>query len=166
MRKLAAPANQNGCSIVFINQLREKIGVMYGNPEATPGGRALKFYSSVRIEMRKGEPIKKGSEVIGNKAKVKIVKNKVSPPFKSCEIDLIYGKGFDCENEIATVAVNKNIIDKAGSWYSYKNEKIGQGIDAVKAWLASDPSIKENILKEIKNTKTPDIDPETGELLG
>lgn len=162
MRKLAASANQNGCSIVFINQLREKIGVMYGNPETTTGGRALKFYSSVRIEMRKGEPIKNGSEIIGNKAKVKIVKNKVAIPFKACEVDLIYGEGFSLENELLEMAVKKDIIHKAGSWFSYGSEKIGQGADSVKAWLNSFPEKKQEIMEKLKNIN---MDPETGEIL-
>lgn len=162
MRKLAASANQNGCSIVFINQLREKIGVMYGNPETTTGGRALKFYSSVRIEMRKGEPIKNGSEIIGNKAKVKIAKNKVAIPFKSCEVDLIYGEGFSLENEIVEMAVKKDIIHKAGSWFSYGDEKIGQGADSVRSWLSKFPDKKQEVMNKLKNTE---FDPETGEIL-
>ena len=162
MRKLAASANQNGCSIVFINQLREKIGVMYGNPETTTGGRALKFYSSVRIEMRKGEPIKNGSEIIGNKAKVKIVKNKVAIPFKSCEVDLIYGEGFSLENEIVEMAVKKDIIHKAGSWFSYGDEKIGQGSDSVRSWLAKNSDKKLEVMEKIRNLN---VNPETGEVL-
>lgn len=150
MRKLAGIANKNNCSIVFINQLREKVGVMFGNPEVTTGGRALKFYSSVRIEMRKGEPIKRGAEVIGNKAKVKIVKNKVAVPFKSCEIDLIYGEGFDQEAEILQLAIDKDIIHKSGSWFSYKDEKIGQGVESVKAWLKINPDILKEITEAIK----------------
>lgn len=137
--------------------------IVHNSPETTPGGRALKFYSSVRIEMRKGEPIKKGSEVLGNKAKVKIVKNKVAVPFKSCEVDLIYGEGFDSENEVVEVAVNKDLIHKAGSWFSYNGEKIGQGIDSVKAFLKENPDIKEEIVAKLK--KEPKIDPLTGEVL-
>ena len=163
MRKLAASANQNGCSIVFINQLREKIGVMYGNPETTTGGRALKFYSSVRIEMRKGEPIKNGSAIIGNKAKVKIVKNKVAIPFKSCEVDLIYGEDFNLENEILEMAVKNDIIHKAGSWFSYKDIKIGQGAESVKAWLKANPDIKSKITDELQGNLQ--FDEETGEVV-
>lgn len=166
MRKLAASANQNGCSIVFINQLREKIGVMYGNPEVTTGGRALKFYSSVRIEMRKGEPIKNGSAIIGNKAKVKIVKNKVAIPFKSCEVDLIYGEGFSLENEIVEMAVKRDVIHKAGSWFSYKDIKIGQGAESVKAWLKANPDMKEKIMSEIQSMSSGvEFDEETGEVV-
>ena len=150
MRKLAGAANSNNCSIVFINQLREKVGVIYGSPEVTTGGRALKFYSSVRIEMRKGEPIKEGATVIGNKTKVKIVKNKVAVPFKSCDIDLIYGKGFDGDAEIVEMAVNKDIIHKAGSWFSYEDAKIGQGAESAKAWLNANPSVKEEVVAKIK----------------
>lgn len=162
MRKIAGIASQNGCSVVFINQLREKVGIMFGNPEIQPGGRALKYYSSVRIEMRKGEPIKQGANIIGNKVKVKIVKNKVAIPFKSCEIDLIYGEGFDYLNELIDTAVLKGIIEKSGSWYSYKNEKIGQGKDAVKGWLKENSSLQEQIKQSVKNRK---IDIDTGEIL-
>lgn len=125
-------------------------------------GRALKFYSSVRIEMRKGEPIKNGSEIIGNKAKVKIVKNKVAIPFKSCEIDLIYGEGFSLENEIVEMAVKKDVIHKAGSWFSYGDEKIGQGADSVRSWLAKNPDKKQEVMDKIRSLN---INPETGEIL-
>lgn len=128
-------------------------------------GRALKFYSSVRIEMRKGEPIKNGSTIIGNKAKVKIVKNKVAIPFKSCEVDLIYGEGFSLENEIVEMAVKKDIIHKAGSWFSYKDIKIGQGAESVKAWLKANPDMKEKIMSEIQSMSSGvEFDEETGEV--
>ena len=162
MRKLAGAANMNGCSIVFVNQLREKIGVLYGSPEVTTGGRALRFYASVRIEMRKGEPIKDGANIVGNKVKVKIAKNKVAVPFKSCEIDLIYGKGFDSEGELCEVAVSKDVIKKSGSWYSYEDIKIGQGADSVKAWLKENPKMRAEILTKLRPQK---VDPETGEIL-
>lgn len=129
-------------------------------------GRALKFYSSVRIEMRKGEPIKNGSAIIGNKAKVKIVKNKVAIPFKSCEVDLIYGEGFSLENEIVEMAVKKDIIHKAGSWFSYKDIKIGQGAESVKAWLKTNPDMKEKIMSEIHSMSSGvEFDEETGEIV-
>lgn len=129
-------------------------------------GRALKFYSSVRIEMRKGEPIKNGSAIIGNKAKVKIVKNKVAIPFKSCEVDLIYGEGFSLENEIVEMAVKKDIIHKAGSWFSYKDIKIGQGAESVKAWLKANPDMKEKIMSEIHSMSSGvEFDEETGEVI-
>lgn len=129
-------------------------------------GRALKFYSSVRIEMRKGEPIKNGSAIIGNKAKVKIVKNKVAIPFKSCEVDLIYGEGFSLENEIVEMAVKKDIIHKAGSWFSYKDIKIGQGAESVKAWLKANPDMKEKIMSEIHSMSSGiEFNEETGEIV-
>ena len=146
MRKLTAALSKSNCVAIFINQIREKIGVMYGNPETTPGGRALKFYSSVRIEVRKGEVIKSGTDVIGACTRCKIVKNKVAPPFKECEFDLMYGTGISRTGEVLDLAVDLDIIKKGGSWFSYKDQKLGQGRDNVKELLQND----ENLMKEIE----------------
>ena len=127
LRKLSGVMNKTDCTIIFINQLREKIGVMFGNPETTTGGRALKFYSSVRVEIRRSEVIKNGTEIVGNKVNIKVVKNKVAPPFKSTQVDIIYGKGISRDGEVLDLAVDKDIVDKSGAWYAYKGEKIGQG---------------------------------------
>ena len=140
LRKLSGVMNKTDCTIIFINQLREKIGVMFGNPETTTGGRALKFYSSVRVEIRRSEVIKNGTEIVGNKVNIKVVKNKVAPPFKSTQVDIIYGKGISRDGEVLDLAVDKDIVDKSGAWYAYKGEKIGQDImneitEAIKASL-------------------------------
>jgi recombination protein RecA len=146
MRKLTAAISKSNCVAIFINQIREKIGVMYGNPETTPGGRALKFYSSVRIEVRKGEVLKSGTDVIGASTRCKIVKNKVAPPFKECEFDLMYGSGISRTGEVLDLAVDLDIIKKGGSWFSYKEQKLGQGRDNVKELLQND----EKLMKEIE----------------
>lgn len=145
LRKLTAAISKTNTLVIFINQLREKVGVMYGNPEVTPGGRALKFYSSVRLEVRKKESIKNGSVVVGNRVKVKVVKNKVAPPFKECEFDLMFDTGASKSGALVDAAVNLDIINKSGSWFSYKGEKIGQGRDAAKAFIDSDPKIYKEI---------------------
>ncbi|MEG0894504.1 MAG: recombinase RecA [Oscillospiraceae bacterium] len=150
LRKLTSVVAKSNCVAIFINQIREKIGIMYGNPETTPGGRALKFYSSVRIEVRRGEPIKDGGEIIGNKTKCKIVKNKVAPPFKEVIFDILYGQGVSRIGEIIDFAVDADIIEKSGSWFSYNGEKIGQGRDKVKAFLADNPAISEEIAEKVK----------------
>ena len=150
MRRLSGLMNKTSCTIIFINQLREKIGVMYGNPETTTGGRALKFYASVRIEIRRSEAIKNGSEIVGNKVNIKVVKNKVSPPFKTTSVDIIYGKGIARDGEIIDLAVAHNIIDKSGAWYAYQGEKIGQGRENVKIFLAEHPDIMSEIEEKIK----------------
>lgn len=150
LRKLTAICNKSKCSIVFINQLREKIGVMYGNPETTPGGKALKFYSSVRIDVRKGEAIKDGSEVIGNRTKARIVKNKVAPPFKVAEFDILFGKGISQFGCVIDVAVDLGIIEKSGSWFSYKDEKIGQGREKTMDYLNKNPEISDEIIAAVK----------------
>jgi len=147
MRKLSGAISKSQTITIFINQIREKVGVMFGNPEVTPGGRALKFYASVRLEIRRGEQIKHGTEIVGNLARVKVVKNKVAPPFKTVIVDLIYGKGISKTGEIIDIAVEEEIIKKAGSWFSYKNEKIGQGRENVKKYLHENP----NLLKEIES---------------
>ena len=151
MRKLTAILNKKNCAIIFINQLREKVGVMYGNPETTSGGRALKFYSSIRIDIRRTEALKQGSEIYGNTCKIKIVKNKVASPFKTCEVDIIYGKGVSKEGEILDRAVELGLIKKTGAWYEYKGSKIAQGRDAGKAYIAENPEIEEELLAKIKS---------------
>lgn len=150
LRKITAVAAKSKCTLIFINQLREKIGVMYGNPETTTGGKALKFYASVRIDIRKVDAIKDGSDVIGNHVKAKIVKNKVAPPFKSAEFDIIYGKGISNDGCILDIATDLGIIVKGGSWYSYNEEKIGQGREKALAFLNSNPEIFEEITAKVK----------------
>lgn len=156
MRKLTSVISKSNCVAIFINQVREKIGVIYGNPETTPGGRALKFYSSVRIEVRKGEAIKNGAEVIGNRTKCKVVKNKVSPPFKECEFDLFFGKGISREGEVVDLAVELDIIHKSGAWFSYEGDKIGQGRENTKEWLKNNPEKAKEIEEKIKQ-KTDEL---------
>ncbi len=150
MRKLAGAMNRSECTAIFINQLREKVGVIYGSPEVTPGGRALKFYSSVRVDVRKGEAIKNGTEIIGNKVNVKIVKNKVAPPFKVAPIEIYYGEGISKLSEIIILGVQYEIINKAGAWFSYNGEKIGQGKDSVRAFLIANPDLEMEIVSKIK----------------
>ncbi|MBQ3944776.1 MAG: recombinase RecA [Alphaproteobacteria bacterium] len=150
MRKIAGILNKKECAVIFINQLREKVGVMYGNPETTSGGRALKFYASVRIDIRRTEAIKQGSDIIGNTCRVKIVKNKVSPPFKQCEIDIIYGQGISKEGEILDRSVELGLIKKAGSWFEYNGSKIAQGRDAAKAYIKENEYVANELLEKIK----------------
>ena len=150
LRKLAGTINKTNTIAIFINQLREKVGVMFGNPETTTGGRALKFYSTIRMEVRRAEQIKMGENVIGSFTKVKIVKNKVAPPFKTCNIEIMYGTGISKEGEIVDIAVEDGIIDKSGSWYSYKGNKIGQGRETVKALLKENKEISDEIEKLIR----------------
>ena len=153
MRKLAGILNKNECAIIFINQLREKVGVMYGNPETTSGGRALKFYASIRLDIRRTEAIKTGSDVTGNTCRIKVVKNKVSPPFKQCEIDIIYGEGISKDAEILDRATELGIVKKSGAWYEYDGSKIGQGRDAAKEYIKSNEDVREELLKKIKEAK-------------
>ena len=150
LRKLAGVINKSKCVIVFINQLREKVGVMFGNPETTPGGRALKFYASVRLDIRRVESLKQDGEVIGNRTRVKVVKNKVAPPFREAEFDIIYGKGISKEGNILDAAVNLDIVEKSGSWFSYNGERIGQGRENVKDYLAKNPKVAEEIEGKIR----------------
>ena len=150
MRKLSGIISKTKCVAIFINQIREKVGVMYGKPETTPGGRALKFYSTIRLDVRRGEQLKNGSEAVGNKTVVKVVKNKVAPPFKTAEIEIIYGEGISKMGELIDIAVEKNVIGKAGAWFSYKGEKIGQGRENVKNFLKANPSIYEEIYEQVK----------------
>lgn len=150
MRKLTSVISKSNCVAIFINQVREKIGIVYGNPETTPGGRALKFYASVRMEVRKGEALKVGGEVIGNRTKVKVVKNKVAPPFKECEFDLLYGKGISRTGEVLDLAVDLGIIQKGGAWFSYNGVKLGQGRDNSKETLRNNPDMMKEIEEKIK----------------
>ncbi len=146
LRKLAGVINKSKTTAIFINQLREKVGIMFGNPEVTPGGRALKFYASVRLDIRKVEVIKQGSEIIGNRTRAKVVKNKIAPPFKEAEFDIIYGEGISKEGNVLDVGVNLDIINKSGSWFSYNGQRIGQGRENVKTFLKDN----KNVLKEIE----------------
>ena len=150
LRKLAGVINKSKCVIVFINQLREKVGVMFGNPETTPGGRALKFYASVRLDIRRVESIKQDGDVVGNRTRVKVVKNKVAPPFREAEFDIVYGKGISKEGNLLDIAVNLNIIEKSGSWFSYNGERIGQGRENVKAYLQENPEIANELEEKIR----------------
>ena len=151
LRKLAGAINKSKSVIIFINQLREKVGVMFGNPETTAGGRALKYYASVRLDIRKVENIKQDGEVVGNRARVKVVKNKVAPPFREAEFDIVYGKGISKEGNILDIAVNLDIIEKSGSWFSYNGEKIGQGRENVKQYLHNNPEVMEEVEKKVRD---------------
>ena len=151
LRKLAGAINKTKTVIVFINQLREKVGVMFGNPETTPGGRALKFYASVRLDIRRVETLKQDGEVVGNRVKVKVVKNKVAPPFREAEFDIMYGKGISKEGNLVDLAVNLDIIEKSGSWFSYNGERIGQGRENVKKFLIENPETMAEIDQKIRD---------------
>ena len=151
LRKLSGSINKTKTIALFINQIREKVGIMFGNPETTPGGRALKFYSTIRLEVRRAEQIKDGSDVIGNRTKIKVVKNKVAPPFKVALVDIMYGKGISQTGELVDMAVDKDIIDKSGSWYSYGDERIGQGRENAKTYLAENPDKMEEIKKRVRD---------------
>ncbi len=150
LRKLAGAVNKSKTVIIFINQLREKVGIMFGNPETTPGGRALKYYSSVRLDIRKIENLKQDGEVIGNRARVKVVKNKVAPPFREAEFDIIYGEGISKAGNVLDMAVNLDIIEKSGSWFSYKGERLGQGRENVKLYLKENPEVMEEVEAKVK----------------
>ena len=151
LRKLAGAVNKTKTVIIFINQLREKIGIMFGNPETTTGGRALKFYASVRLDIRKIENIKQDGEVKGNRVRVKVIKNKVAPPFREAEFDIVYGKGISKEGNILDIAVNLDIIEKSGSWFSYNGERIGQGRENVKEYLSKNPEMMQEVEKKIRD---------------
>ncbi|MBQ1438637.1 MAG: recombinase RecA [Solobacterium sp.] len=150
MRKLAGVMNRSNCTAIFINQLREKVGIMFGNPETTPGGRALKFYSSVRLDVRRGETLKNGQDVYGNVVKIKVVKNKVAPPFKTATVNMIYGEGISHLDEVINMAVENDIIDKSGAWFSYKGDKIGQGFQAVREFMKNNPEIDAEVTAAVK----------------
>ena len=150
LRKLTGITSKTGTTVIFINQLREKVGVIYGNPETTPGGRALKYFSSVRLDVRKLEAIKNGAEVIGNKTRVKVVKNKVAPPFKEAEFDILYGQGISKEGNILDVAVNLDIIQKSGAWFSFEGERLGQGRDNVRKYMQDNPDFTKDIEEMVR----------------
>ena len=150
LRKLTAANSRSNCVVIFINQLREKVGVMFGNPETTTGGRALKFYASVRLDVRRTETLKQGGEMVGNHVKVKVVKNKVAPPFKQAEFDIMFGTGISREGEILDLASECNVVNKSGAWYSYNGERIGQGRENVKIFLKDHPEICEEIEKQVR----------------
>lgn len=152
LRKLSGTISKTNTIAIFINQLREKVGVLFGNPETTPGGRALKFYSTIRLDVRRGEQIKNGDNVIGNKTNVKIVKNKVAPPFKTASVEIMYGQGVSREAEILDLASEIGIVDKSGAWYSYNGEKIGQGKENAKQFLRDNPTIKEEIENKVRES--------------
>ncbi len=150
LRKLSGTINKTKTIALFINQIREKVGVMFGNPEVTPGGRALKFYSTVRLEVRRAETIKNGTDMIGNRARIKVVKNKVAPPFKVAEVDIMYGQGISQTGELVDMAVEKDIINKSGSWYSYGDERIGQGRENAKNYLADHPEVQDEVRLKVR----------------
>ena len=150
LRKLTAIIGKTNCTVIFINQLREKVGVMFGNPETTTGGRALKYYSSIRLEVRRGEQIKKDGEAIGNRTKIKVVKNKVAPPFRTAEVDIIYGEGISREGDILDLAVAENIVNKSGAWYAYNGDKIGQGRENAKLFLKEHPDLMEEVEQKVR----------------
>ncbi|WP_108669328.1 recombinase RecA [Peribacillus acanthi] len=151
LRKLSGAINKSKTIAIFINQIREKVGVMFGNPETTPGGRALKFYSSVRLEVRRAEQLKQGNDVVGNKTKIKVVKNKVAPPFRAAEVDIMYGEGISREGEIIDMGSDLDIIQKSGSWYSYNDERLGQGRENAKLFLKENPSLRLEVMKKIRD---------------
>ena len=150
LRKLSGTISKTNTIAIFINQIREKVGVMFGNPETTPGGRALKFYSSVRLEIRRAESIKEGKEMVGNRTRVKVVKNKVAPPFKEAMVDIIYGEGISQVGELVDMGAEKDIMDKAGSWYSYGDHRIGQGRESAKTYLEENPEIRDEVDKRVR----------------
>ncbi|MDQ0341707.1 recombinase RecA [Lederbergia wuyishanensis] len=151
LRKLSGAINKSNTIAIFINQIREKVGVMFGNPETTPGGRALKFYSSVRLEVRRAEQLKLGQDIVGNKTKVKVVKNKVAPPFRVAEVDIMYGEGISREGEIIDMGSELDIVQKSGSWYSYNEERLGQGRENAKQFLKENPELKNEIMFKIRD---------------
>ena len=150
LRKLTAVISKSNCTVVFINQLREKVGVMFGNPETTTGGRALKFYSSVRMDVRRIESLKQGGEVIGNRTRVKVVKNKIAPPFKEAEFDIMFGEGISYVGDVLDLASNVGIINKSGAWYAYEGNKIGQGRENSKIYLKEHPDICEEVAEKVR----------------
>ncbi|PLS34887.1 recombinase RecA [Carnobacterium maltaromaticum] len=166
LRKLSGSINNTKTICIFINQIREKVGVMFGNPEVTPGGRALKFYATIRLEVRRAEQIKTGTDILGNRTKLKIVKNKVAPPFKIAEVDIMYGEGISRAGELVDMASDSDIIDKAGAWYSYNGERIGQGRENAKKYLLDNPELYAEIEKKVRDNyfaKEVDVEPEKTE---
>ena len=150
LRKLTAVISKSECTVVFINQLREKVGVMFGNPETTTGGRALKFYSSVRLDVRRTDSIKVGGEIIGNRTRVKVVKNKIAPPFKEAEFDIMFGKGISYSGDVLDLAAKIDVVDKSGAWYAYRGEKIGQGRENAKLYLEGHPDVMEEVAQQVR----------------
>ena len=163
LRKLAGAINKSKTVLIFINQLREKIGVMFGNPETTTGGRALKFYASVRMDIRKIENIKQDGQVMGNRVRVKVIKNKVAPPFREAEFDVLYGKGISKEGNIFDMAVNLEIIDKSGSWFSYEGQRIGQGRENAKRYLIERPELLQEVEKKVRDNFAKAFEQSLGE---
>lgn len=151
LRKLSGSINKTKTIAIFINQVREKIGIMFGNPETTPGGRALKFYATIRLEVRRAEQIKSGTEIMGNRTKIKVVKNKVAPPFRTAEVDIMYGEGISQVGEIIDMASEKDIVNKSGAWYAYKGERIGQGRENAKKFLLEHPEMRAEIEKLVRD---------------
>ena len=150
LRKLTAAINRSNCIVIFINQLREKVGVMFGNPETTTGGRALKFYSSVRLDVRRIESLKQGGEIVGNRTRIKVVKNKVAPPFKEAEFDIMFGEGISKEGDVLDLASELGIVNKSGAWYAYNGDKIGQGRENVKTYLKENPQVCQEIEEKVR----------------
>ena len=163
LRKLTAVISKSNCTVIFINQLREKVGVMFGNPETTTGGRALKFYSTIRLDVRRIEALKQGGEVVGNRTRVKVVKNKIAPPFKEAEFDIMFGKGISREGDILDLAVAVNIVNKSGAWFAYEGNKIGQGRENAKAFLADHPEICDEIEQKVRAHYIVDVKPQEEE---
>ena len=161
MRKLAGVMNHSQTTAIFINQLREKVGIMFGNPETTPGGRALKFYSSVRLDVRRGEALKNGQDVYGNVTKIKVVKNKVAPPFRTATVNMIYGQGISHMDEIINLAVENDVIDKSGAWFSYNGDKIGQGINSVREYMKAHPEFDAEVTEKVKAILMPSASDES-----
>ncbi|RYM07124.1 recombinase RecA [Sporolactobacillus sp. THM7-7] len=160
LRKLSGVISKSKTTAIFINQIREKVGVMFGNPETTPGGRALKFYASVRLEVRRAESLKQGSDIVGNRARIKVVKNKVAPPFKQAEVDIMYGEGISQEGEILDIGSDLDIVEKSGSWYSYNKERLGQGRENAKQYLKENEAVKDEIMQKIRDHFHLDSAPE------
>ena len=160
LRKLSGAINKSKTIAIFINQIREKVGVMFGNPETTPGGRALKFYSSVRLEVRRAEQLKQGNDIVGNKTRIKVVKNKVAPPFRAAEVDIMYGEGISKEGEILDIASELDIVQKSGSWYSYNDERLGQGRENAKQFLKENTDIRQEIAGQVREHQGLDQDGE------
>ncbi|MDT2829907.1 recombinase RecA [Vagococcus carniphilus] len=171
LRKLSGTINKTKTIAIFINQIREKVGVMFGNPETTPGGRALKFYATVRLEVRRAEQLKQGTDIVGNRTKIKVVKNKVAPPFRIAEVDIMYGEGISQEGELLDMAADKDIVNKSGAWYSYNEERIGQGRENAKKYFAEHPEMMEEIYQKVRvayniddSEEIPEEDEPTGDL--
>ena len=164
LRKLTPVISKSNCIVIFINQLREKVGVMFGNPETTTGGRALKFYASVRMDVRRIETLKQGGEMVGNRTRIKVVKNKIAPPFKEAEFDIMFGKGISKEGDILDLATSINAVNKSGAWYAYNGDKIGQGRENAKTYLREHPEIMEELEKKVRDHYKPKEEEEEEQL--